>query len=333
MSDDAFPPDVLFAARDAIFNMTAMETFGDGIYSAIFWFTLYMLVFRRREKGVRLPISAFVVTIPLYMLAMIHLGIHWWLARLTFVVHAETSTESLLTFLNQPQWCNALSVVTFSLMSLIADFVMVWRCWVIWDRNWKAAVVPFTMMLVAVAFCIMSAIFQIDPASGLPTSESNKFAKFSAVYFGLSLGSTVISTSLIVYRIVAVARDTGFHLEKPYRKVLEIIVESAVLYSISQIIFLPLLVRDDFSDAYPQAVLICMTGITPTLISSRVSLGVSRDYSTSNRTTTAHTSMFIAAQTETAATGASKTVNNNSNNELASFDSKQEKEHNSYEVV
>jgi hypothetical protein len=104
----------------------------------------------------------------------------------------------------------------------------------------------------------MSAAFQIDPNSNLSTDDFNKFAKFSAVYFGLSLGSTTISTGLIVYRIVAVARDTGFHLESSYRKVLEIIVESAFLYSIMLIIYVPFLVRDDFSDAYPQAVLTSM---------------------------------------------------------------------------
>ncbi|KAF5350715.1 hypothetical protein D9756_008569 [Leucocoprinus leucothites] len=334
MSDplDGYPPAALFAMRDAIFNMTLMETFGDGIFSAIFWFTLYMLVFRKRDKGVRVGMSAFVIIIPLYMLAMIHLGIHWWLARLVFVVDADTPKDSLLAFITQPQWCNALSVVTFSLMSLIADIVTVWRCWVIWNRNWKVAIIPLSLVLVGVAFCIMSAIFQIDPASGLATSQFNKFANFSAVYFCLSLGSTVISTILIIYRIVGVARDTGFHLESTYRKALEIIVESAALYSIALVIFVPLLVRKDFSDAYPQAVLICITGIAPTLISARVSLGVSRDYSSINRTTTMDSNILVVAQTATAATGTSKTLNNDSSNELRSYDSKQKEEQSSYEV-
>lgn len=105
----------------------------------------------------------------------------------------------------------------------------------------------------------MSAIFQIDPNSGLATAQFNKFAKFSMIYFILSLSSTTISTLLIVYRIISVSRETGFSTINPYRKVLEIIVESAALYCIILIIYLPFLVRDDFSSGYPQALLISIT--------------------------------------------------------------------------
>jgi len=102
----------------------------------------------------------------------------------------------------------------------------------------------------------MGAIFQIDPSSNLASSARNKFAKFTAVYFSLSLASTVISTSLTVYRIITVARETGFHSQNSYRKIIEIVVESAALYSLILIIYVPFLVRPDFSDAYPQAILV-----------------------------------------------------------------------------
>lgn len=105
----------------------------------------------------------------------------------------------------------------------------------------------------------MSAIFQIDPESGLNTNQYNKFAKFTLVYFVLSLCSTVICTSLIVYRIFTISRRSGLSTESPYRKVLEIIVESAVVYSIALLVYLPFLIRDDFSDGYPQAVLTSIT--------------------------------------------------------------------------
>lgn len=77
------------------------------------------------ERKVRFGWSVSMVIVPLYMFAIVHLGIHWWLAWRTFVVNADTSDDALMTFIDQPQWLTGVSVVTFSLMALIADFVTV----------------------------------------------------------------------------------------------------------------------------------------------------------------------------------------------------------------
>jgi len=102
----------------------------------------------------------------------------------------------------------------------------------------------------------MAAVFQVHPSS-LSIAAINKFRKFTAVYFSLSLASTVISTFLIVYRIITIARETDFYSQSSYRKIIEIVVESAALYSLILIIYLPLLVRGGVKDQYAQAVLTC----------------------------------------------------------------------------
>ena len=106
------------------------------------------------------------------------------------------------------------------------------------------------------AFCIMASVFQIDP-SNLSLAARQKFARFTAVYFCLSFASTVISTFLTVYRIITIARETDFYSQSSYRKIVEVIVESAALYSLILIIYLPFLIHGGFIDAYTQAVLTC----------------------------------------------------------------------------
>ena len=101
----------------------------------------------------------------------------------------------------------------------------------------------------------MAAVFQVDP-SNLSLAARHKFARFTAVYFCLSLASTVISTCLILYRIVMVARETDFYSQSSYRKVIEIIIESAALYSLILIIYLPFLINGGFNDGYIQAILV-----------------------------------------------------------------------------
>jgi len=103
----------------------------------------------------------------------------------------------------------------------------------------------------------MAAVFQVHPSS-LSLADINKFRNFTAVYFSLSLASTVISTFLTAYRIITIARETDFYTQSSYRKIVEIVVESAALYSLILIIYLPLLVSGGVSDQYAQGVLICV---------------------------------------------------------------------------
>lgn len=103
----------------------------------------------------------------------------------------------------------------------------------------------------------MAAVFQVHP-SNLSFTAINKFRNFTAVYFSLSLASTIISTVLIAYRIITIARETDFYSQSSYRKIVEIVVESAALYALILVIYLPLLVRGGFKDQYAQAVLTCV---------------------------------------------------------------------------
>jgi len=53
-----------------------------------------------------------------------------------------------------------------------------------------------------------------------------------------------------------VARETDFYSQSSYRKVIEIIIESAALYSLILIIYLPFLINGGFNDGYIQAILV-----------------------------------------------------------------------------
>ncbi len=108
-------------------------------------------------------------------------------------------------------------------------------------------------------FWVFAVIDQIDPKSGLSSADWNKFARPAMIYFVLGLANTAYSTLMIVYRILSVSRETGFKVSSASRRAMEIVIESAALYCLVLVIYLPLLVRDDFIDGYPQAILVAVT--------------------------------------------------------------------------
>ncbi|SJL10972.1 uncharacterized protein ARMOST_14368 [Armillaria ostoyae] len=50
------------------------------------------------------------------------------------------------------QWMWAMSGVFASLNILIADCVLIWRAWVVWDRNYKIVVVPIIGAILEISF-------------------------------------------------------------------------------------------------------------------------------------------------------------------------------------
>jgi hypothetical protein len=93
-----------------------------------------------------------------------------------------------------------------------------------------------------------------------PFSADNVTADPATIYLALSLVCTVMTTFLIVFRIV---RLGSFANSSPHKNVIEIVVESALLYSLALILFLPLYVQVDlhlnFMSEYLKRVVVGMT--------------------------------------------------------------------------
>jgi hypothetical protein len=91
-------------------------------------------------------------------------------------------------------------------------------------------------------------------------SASNITADPATIFLTFSLVITVICTALIIFRIVRLGYQSA---DSPYRNVIEIVVESAFLYSISLILYLPLYVQTDlrlnYMSEYLKRIVFAMT--------------------------------------------------------------------------
>lgn len=90
----------------------------------------------------------------------------------------------------------------------------------------------------------------------------NSQADWRIIYISLTVTVNLLSTGLILFRIV---RVTGVGQARTYRGVIEILVESAILYSLAHLIYLAMYVHGIHSrhletgDFYPNALLPAVT--------------------------------------------------------------------------
>ncbi|KAJ7741198.1 hypothetical protein DFH07DRAFT_59460 [Mycena maculata] len=289
----------LFAIRDIYLNITFLQVFVHGIYSAIFFLALYAMIFKRKT-----PAAFFVIVLTMYTIATIQTGLHWASIRDAFVRHGSSPTDTVNS-LGSPTL--ALTVLSGTMLignTLLADCVLIFRCFAVWNRDWRAIVLPVLTTLSATALGILSVFetAQVVELGGNLSSDPPKFVDYARPYFCLCLATTLLATILIVFRIVWITRYNAGTAFSGYRAVIEMVVESALLYSASLIVYIGILFGSAASndDGYAQAILIEMTGIAPTLIVARVSFGLARPSSSWQRTTkTAPSSNFAASTTAT----------------------------------
>ncbi|KAJ7121740.1 hypothetical protein C8R43DRAFT_1033357 [Mycena crocata] len=146
--------------------------------------------------------------------------------------------------------------------NLIADGLVIYRCWIVWNRNIYVVAIPIIMLIV-------TSVFGWDILLPL------------APFFMLTLATNVLVTSLTAGRIWWICRQARAtlqtDLQKRYVSRIAIIVESGVIYSAFVLSYL--IIGAVSSSGALQNLVVEMlrqvVGIVPTLIIVRVGLGVS----------------------------------------------------------
>ncbi|KAJ7275984.1 hypothetical protein C8J57DRAFT_1505286 [Mycena rebaudengoi] len=268
--------------RGPYLQETFVELYMNGLYTVLFFVTLYGMVFKRQLH--KQNVGVFLALIAMYILSTMHIVCRWILMRNAFIDNGDTSTTISLYLLQPPLWLTVLAAIVFTVNTLMADCVLIWRCWTIWNRNWWVVALPICCTLAGAGLGFKS--IQEQAAYVLnPNLDRTKFIDFATPYFALSLVTTCLATLLIIFRIITMTERTT-RKSRGYSRIIEIVVESALLYSIAMAIFLPLLVTDSSNDAYAQAVVGQITGLAPTLIVARVTFGLARPDETWQQPTT-----------------------------------------------
>ncbi|KAK0244847.1 hypothetical protein EDD85DRAFT_809833 [Armillaria nabsnona] len=143
----------------------------------------------------------------------------------------------------------------------------VWRCWVIWDRQWKIVTLPAVCAFagtVAKIIQLRSDLLDTTEDVGDTSGFSSQIAFFSAMYISLTLATTLLCTALIVYRIL---RVSGV---RSYFGILEVLLESSAIYSLSLIVYLAFVFRDSDDCFYADTIMTYIKAMAPTLLVARV---------------------------------------------------------------
>jgi len=253
----------------------------NGFYSCLALATVWAIAAKSGKDSSRLFWFGMVVL--MYTVSTIYSTIQAAFEMNTFANHGA-SPDVIVAFEDAPIWYTALGASLFSLNILIADCIVIWRCWVVWGRNWYIIVLPALTTLAGLVLSILNVIGEVGvvKAKGhVPGKVPQEFLSFNRPYSILTLVTSLYATLFIIFRIYLLQR----HVEgagpkvrffRRYGKVIELVVESYALYSIVLIAFVILTATGNPKVTFPETILPEIAGIAPTLLIFRVVMGQAR---------------------------------------------------------
>ncbi|PBK64444.1 hypothetical protein ARMSODRAFT_961956 [Armillaria solidipes] len=270
---------IIFLDLEARLNRLVLFALLQGIYTGICVVTLWN-IFSSKSGGSRHVMTA--VILVLYVMTTISFAFDWSLVHYAFVGHGDNFWTVNLAFTGLGSTDAAVKSaivlgITGCISTVVADSAMVWRCWIVWGRRWIFALLPLIFMISGTAFKVLQILVNIQAILVF------SFETCTALYTSFILATTLLCTLLIIYRILSIewakphTNAWRFSLGV-YRNLIEIIVESAVIYSVTLIVFMITLYRSYVSGTYMyfDCIGTIARGVAPTLLVGRVASGHAR---------------------------------------------------------
>ncbi|KAJ6540854.1 hypothetical protein DFH09DRAFT_1282972 [Mycena vulgaris] len=138
-------------------------------------------------------------------------------------------------------WHAIMRDVLYITQCLLGDSVAMYRCWILWDRNFRVILFPGALLTASIVSGSIACQRQAHNPSGSVLDPA--IWDWLAVFYALGLGQNTITTSLMAFRLWIVDRrsmayNVGRSRSQFYYSTMLLLVESAALYFALQIIVL-----------------------------------------------------------------------------------------------
>lgn len=269
---------IIFGVLDVYFNEIIVYALMHGIYTCILATTLWNIFSSNTSKNGASRVLMVFAIILLYILSTIAFAFLWFFVRFGFIDNGQNALTVFtgLTGFNS-QW-TAVQIsagVTGIIGTIIADGAMIWRCFIVWGGRWFIVFIPILCLIAETVVKSLQVYHNLhDVIENDELSEFGSRIDWTTLYLSLVLATTLMCTLLIVYRILSVGGiKAGL---RSYRGVVEVVVESAALYSAALIIYIAFISRNMLGSSYVDIITASIRGIAPTLLVGRVAAGHAR---------------------------------------------------------
>ncbi|KAF7344674.1 hypothetical protein MVEN_01627600 [Mycena venus] len=139
------------------------------------------------------------------------------------------------------EWINVVRNFTQTVNMIVGDFVLIYRCYIVYGRRWRPIALSFMLYLAGIAMTVKLMLVQITTRNDAITLTSNVIMPWWSAFFAITAAQNILTTSLLVWRIWRIEHQNEKYRagtfsfapihRPPLRKVIRVIAESGLAYS------------------------------------------------------------------------------------------------------
>ncbi|KAF5376458.1 hypothetical protein D9615_008606 [Tricholomella constricta] len=203
-------------------------------------------------------------------------------------------------FNNTADWINVMKMVNYVAQTFIGDGILLYRCWIVYSKKWLVILFPALMWVAGTVCGIMTAYIEATLTNDGALLNASNLVPFITSMLTLTLAMNLITTSLIVHRIWSIQRAVKFRAtvasEKgPLSKVMRILIESGLMYTMSIVILFGLYMASNNGQFGVSNSVVQIIGITFNLIITRVDRGEATQPTSQYRSATGNNNLPLHA--------------------------------------
>ncbi|TFK33659.1 hypothetical protein BDQ12DRAFT_670086 [Crucibulum laeve] len=157
------------------------------------------------------------------------------------ILHLKSTIESINPKPVTPStpkvdWEAIVICATTNVSALIADFILIYRCWVVYGRSRRVIILPIILWFGGLVCAILQGYWQIVQTEVVihawePASMKVGLGTLLTPFWGSTVALNLYTTSMIVYRIwTAAHKNTGTDSLREFKSIIRVVIESGVLY-------------------------------------------------------------------------------------------------------
>ncbi|ESK92761.1 hypothetical protein Moror_15934 [Moniliophthora roreri MCA 2997] len=248
-----------------------VEAIGYGFFSCLFCATvcIYFIDWLRLVAGSPAPASRanimLFISAVMFMIATIHLALGTY--RL-FKNYIDVAVPPILPV---ARWDNITITLLYATQEILGSGAAVYRCWILWNMDWEVVAFPLFLLLgeIAVSYVPSGFIAESDLAKGI---ADPRIPGFITSFYVLNSAANITTTSLMVYRLWSVHRNSHTANKSILVSVMWILVESAMLQLVVEVILLGLFLVNSSAQYVFFGLVVPVIGITFTAVALRIKL-------------------------------------------------------------
>ncbi|KZT60431.1 hypothetical protein CALCODRAFT_429348 [Calocera cornea HHB12733] len=206
-----------------------------GVFIVLLVASLYVLLYKRKtRKANYILISA---AVAMFLVNTTVLAISFARVDDAFILLRNEPGGPIADLQLLAQWKEVTRTALTCSYFVIADAILIYRCWIVWGNNIWIVVLPIMLFIASATVDIFMVVTMANLHSG-DSIFATALHDWIAAVISLTLAQNIIVTSLIVFRIWKVNMTTTSSAGGTLGPIVSIICESGAIYAASLFIFL-----------------------------------------------------------------------------------------------